>query len=128
MVSSGTAGSWGTHGRTGGINEGDALMVKNLISVFLTLVLAVGAAEAADAVKVVPQQRAMSTEGGRFVFAQISDMRRDQYMLDTKTGRLWQVVERTVPRADGKGTTSYTVLQPVPYTDDNGKETSEPKQ
>jgi len=32
------------------------------------------------------------TDNGRFIFMQISEMRRDQYMLDTKLGRLWQVV------------------------------------
>ena len=35
----------------------------------------------------------LSSQGGRFVFGQISDYRADQYMLDTQTGRLWQVVQ-----------------------------------
>lgn len=34
----------------------------------------------------------LSSTNGRYVFGQISEMARDQYMLDTKTGRLWQVV------------------------------------
>lgn len=29
------------------------------------------------------------SEGGRFQILQISDMRRDQYMIDTQTGNLW---------------------------------------
>jgi hypothetical protein len=34
----------------------------------------------------------LSAPGGRFAFGQISDFRRDQYLLDTQTGRLWQIV------------------------------------
>lgn len=37
----------------------------------------------------------LSAPGGRFVFGQISNMRKDQYMLDTATGRLWEVTEDT---------------------------------
>ena len=58
----------------------------------------------------------LSSEGGRYVFGQISDMARDQFMLDTKTGRLWQVV------VDQKENIS---LSPVPISviewDKNGK-------
>jgi len=38
------------------------------------------------------QHKSLISQNGRFIFAQISEMRRDQYMLDTKLGRLWQVV------------------------------------
>ena len=31
----------------------------------------------------------LSAPGGRYVFGQISESRRDQYLLDTQTGRLW---------------------------------------
>jgi hypothetical protein len=33
----------------------------------------------------------LSSENGRYVFGQISDHRADQYMLDSKTGKLWIV-------------------------------------
>jgi len=33
----------------------------------------------------------LSAAGGRYVFGQISDSDKDQFMLDTQTGRLWQV-------------------------------------
>jgi hypothetical protein len=33
----------------------------------------------------------LSTPGGRFVFGQVSSFRKDQYMLDTSTGRLWVI-------------------------------------
>ena len=54
----------------------------------------------------------LSAEGGRFVFGQISDMARHQYMLDTKTGRLWVVV------ADASGS---PCLQAVPYMIDRSR-------
>ena len=34
----------------------------------------------------------LSSDNGRFVFGQISEFSRDQYMLDTQTGMLWQIV------------------------------------
>lgn len=48
----------------------------------------------------------LSAPGGRFAFGQISPMRKDQYMLDTATGRLWEVTE------DANGVRS---LNPVHY-------------
>lgn len=48
----------------------------------------------------------LAAAGGRYVFGQISSMRADQYLLDTQTGRVWQLVTDK----DGK-----LNLQPVPY-------------
>jgi hypothetical protein len=48
----------------------------------------------------------LSSPGGRYVFGQISQMSRDQYMLDTQTGRLWQI--RTT-------TNELPMLQSVAY-------------
>ena len=56
--------------------------------------------------------RILATEGGRFVFGQVSSLRKDQYMLDTKTGRLWQIVESKDGRAG---------LQAIPFILQNGK-------
>ena len=46
-----------------------------------------------------PQQRlqpqVLSSANGRFVFGQISDSSKDQFMLDTVTGRLWRITKRT---------------------------------
>jgi len=48
----------------------------------------------AEPVEVIPpQNKTLVTNNGRFVFGQISGMKRDQYMLDTQTGRLWQIVQ-----------------------------------
>ena len=40
------------------------------------------------------QKHVLSSSGGRFVFGQISDSSKDQFMLDTQTGRLWRITER----------------------------------
>ena len=65
------------------------------------------------------RHEALSSQNGRFVFGQISGSGKDQFMLDTRTGRIWQIAEsgevglflRAVPykTADGE----YT---PVPET------------
>ena len=39
-----------------------------------------------------PQNKVLASPNGRYVFGQISDFRADQFLLDTKTGRLWQIV------------------------------------
>jgi hypothetical protein len=59
----------------------------------------------------------LTASGGRFVFGQISSLARDQFMLDTQTGRLWQL---TVDR-EGKPS-----LQPVPYSSTIGELHLEP--
>jgi len=40
------------------------------------------------------QQQVLSSPAGRFVFGQVSDSNKDQFMLDTFTGRLWRISER----------------------------------
>lgn len=40
-----------------------------------------------------PQYELLSSLQGRFVFGQISDSSKDQFMLDTFTGRLWRIAE-----------------------------------
>jgi len=84
----------------------------------------------ADAVKVTPpQQKVLSSENGRFVFGQISDFRSDQYMLDTKTGRLWTIVLKKAKNPDGTDAPGegFRVLDAVPYANINGTITLEPK-
>ncbi len=73
---------------------------------------------AADSVKVSPPQNKVLSSpdtNQRYVFGQISDFRRDQYLLDTKTGRLWQKV---CAKSGDKGSgddNCLAVLQIVPY-------------
>ena len=40
-----------------------------------------------------PQHELLCSRNGRFVFGQISDSGKDQFMLDSNTGRLWRVSE-----------------------------------
>ncbi|MBW1803708.1 MAG: hypothetical protein JRJ85_23620 [Deltaproteobacteria bacterium] len=64
-----------------------------------------------------PRYEVLSSKSGRFVFGQISGSSKDQFMLDTLTGRLWRIAEsgdvglylREVPYRTGKET-----YDPVP--------------
>lgn len=49
----------------------------------------------------------LAAANGRYVFGQISPLRADQFMLDTQTGRLWQLM--TV------GTNTEVQLFPIKY-------------
>lgn len=63
----------------------------------------------------VPEQKsypALSASGGRYVFGQISDSSRDQFMLDSLTGRLWRI---------GETGAIGIFLQPVPYRTGKGE-------
>jgi hypothetical protein len=55
---------------------------------------------------------------GRFVFGQVSESSKDQFMLDTVTGRLWRIAET--------GEIGLH-LSPVPYRDEEGKLTLVPE-
>ncbi|WP_262694608.1 hypothetical protein [Kordiimonas aquimaris] len=60
----------------------------------LTVVFSIGTAHALAQSEVeTHDNQILKSQNGRFVFGQISRFRRDQYMLDTHTGRLWQIVE-----------------------------------
>ena len=59
-----------------------------------------------------PQPQVLGSPTGRFVFGQISDSSKDQFMLDTLTGRLWRIAE--------SGQIGI-YLTPVPYRDAEGK-------
>ena len=59
-----------------------------------------------------PQPNVLSSPGARFVFGQVSDSGKDQFMLDTWTGRLWRIAE-----SGGVG----VFLNPVPYRLKDGK-------
>lgn len=86
---------------------------------------------AADPVKVAPVATKMiGSENGRFVFGQISDFRADRFMLDTQTGRLYQLVVSV--RRDEKGEVipngEIEYLSPVPYRSAQGTLVMEPDQ
>jgi hypothetical protein len=58
------------------------------------------------------QQKLLSSATGRFVFGQISNSSKDQFMLDTFTGRLWRIAE--------SGAIGI-FLRSVPYRNEDGK-------
>lgn len=74
----------------------------------LVLLLASGAAVAQEPKK----GRVLATETGRYVLGQIGEFAVDQYMLDTKTGRVWQIQSETKKTETGKEYQAY-VLVPV---------------
>lgn len=53
------------------------------------------------------ETQVLKTEAGRYVFGQVNSSAKNQFMLDTQTGRLWNVLAKR----DGPG----FVLQPVEY-------------
>lgn len=59
----------------------------------------------------------LGTGGGRYLFGQISDSSKDQFMLDSLTGRLWRICE--------SGEVG-PYLNPVPYRDRDGKYSNQP--
>ena len=61
--------------------------------------------------------KVLSSAGGRFVFGQISDSGKDQFMLDTLTGRLWRV---------GESSDVGMHLKPIPYRKEDGKYSPSP--
>lgn len=63
-------------------------------------------------------QKVLSSENGRFVLGQLSDMRADRFLLDTQTGRVWQLVSYTPTDKDGKPSGSQRqVLQTTMFID-----------
>ena len=98
--------------------------IYNLASVSLLLFASCISTVEAEPIEVKPpQQKMLSSLGGRFVFGQVSEFRRDKYMLDTQTGRLWTIAVRTPPKNEdgtqpaGDG---MEFLEPVPYSDGEG--------
>jgi len=61
--------------------------------------------------------KVLSAAGGRFVFGQISESGKDQFMLDTLTGRLWRI---------GESSDVGMHLRPIPYRWEDGKYSPSP--
>lgn len=59
----------------------------------------------------------LAAPGGRFVFGQISELGRHQYMLDTQTGRLWKLACSLIdPAAPVSDDNCLEVLSPIKYS------------
>lgn len=61
----------------------------------------------------------LSSSGGRYVFGQVSKARRDQFMLDTQTGRLWTMVCLKIGKESGQ--CDVESLSPIGYQDNDGR-------
>jgi len=72
----------------------------------ILLLLVVSATALAQTSTPAPAPTILKSENGRFVFGQVSPIHADQFLLDTQTGRLWQMV------VDKEGRQK---LQPVTY-------------
>lgn len=71
-----------------------------------------------------PPGSVLSASGGRFVFGQISEYRRDQYLLDTHTGRVWQVACQK--KDENTKQCELSVLSPMLFEHVSGKFGYEP--
>lgn len=92
-------------------------MSKKLVAGFIAISAMCAAAQTAPT-----GHPSLSAPGGRYVFGQVSDYQRDKYMLDTQTGRLWNVV-CIGPAKDGQCPRG---LEPVPFLDTNGNSSLTP--
>jgi hypothetical protein len=70
-----------------------------------------------QASSIPPTGKVLGCAGGRYVFGQVSDSSKDQFMLDTQTGRLWRI---------GESSDVGTHLRVIPYKDEQGKVSSCP--
>jgi len=62
------------------------------------------------------RHQVLSAPNGRFVLGQIGDQASSQYLLDTQTGRVWEVVNMT----DGKVPTGASALRQVKFVTADG--------
>lgn len=84
------------------------------IWIIIISVLISSLAFADEPVKVKPPaNKSLTAENGRYVYGQISELRRDQYMLDTKTGRLWNL--NVIVKGIGEDRKESYVLSPILY-------------
>jgi hypothetical protein len=99
------------------------LMRHQMVFLFAAFAAVTSAPSAAQDQPVIS---VLTAPGGRYAFGQISRLGRDQYMLDTQTGRLWQLV--CVQQSEGQDKTcKATVLQSIDYLDDQGKYVTAPR-
>jgi len=64
--------------------------MKKIITLVTLLAASSASIYAVPAKDIAPDNKTLSS-ANRYVFNQISDFRKDQYMLDTHTGRLWRI-------------------------------------
>lgn len=77
----------------------------------VTLIMTATTCATAQDASSASHAKVLSAESGRYVFGQISEYRKDQFMLDTHNGRLW----RTVLLTSDDNPDGVLVLELVPY-------------
>lgn len=119
--------------------KGDTFLVRALhaamhamrVIMVLALILPVFShAEEAGENAVPHRAPAAMRPNARYVVVEISQVRSDQYMLDTQTGQLWNITLSTVPNPPGgsaKSTGKAMILVPVPYVGADGRTSMTPK-
>lgn len=55
----------------------------------------------------------LAAHGGRYVFGQVSPYAKHQYLLDTQTGRMWQLV--CARQSDDGKSCAFNALDPLPF-------------
>lgn len=97
--------------------------MKRFLSAVATMTVLTVSAQTQAPPKVHPVLAAPPGAGevGRYVIGQVSDIRADQYLLDTKTGRVWQLVNMNM--GDGKSVSGW---QEMPLFAPDGKMSYEP--
>lgn len=70
----------------------------------------------------------LSSTTGRFVYGQIAEYTSQQFMLDTQTGRIWQISKYIPTKADGTPDreNAMDVLTVLPYFEGQGRFSATP--
>jgi hypothetical protein len=102
------------------VRKGGRKMARGIVSAIVVTAAVMAFASPAlaqfglgsQAPSIPPTGKVLGCAGGRYVFGQVSDSSKDQYMLDTQTGRLWRI---------GESSDVGTHLRVIPYKDEQGK-------
>lgn len=97
-----------------------AVMVVGVVAAFAAPVFSQPFGTGAQQQREAVQPKCLSAQGGRFVFGQVSESGKDQFMLDTHTGRIWRISEsgkvgvflKSVPYCNAQGECSELPGEP----------------
>lgn len=85
--------------------------MKKIAALFLTAALSAHSAAQADKAR-----QTLSADGGRFVLGQIGEYANSQYLLDTRTGRVWEIINVT-----DEGKRTGTALRQIKFYTNDGR-------
>lgn len=76
---------------------------------YLAIVIFLGACESSNSKNIQAEKKPdPSPENGRFQLVQLGSMRRDQYLIDTATGKLWQPTCHVQSKSNSPGDCNYS--------------------